>query len=79
MLTVSIVPFDTLLHRHPTGQGSRGRTKDNHEAVTQVLNLGATGLGDGLTQDREVSSADVIGGVGRQALRQLCRTHHVGE
>ena len=37
------------------------------------------GLGDGLAQDREVPPADLVGGLGRQALRQLRRAHQVGE
>ena len=62
-----------------TGQGSRGRGEDHHEPVAQVLHLGASRLGDGLAQDREVAPADLFGGLGRQALRQLGRAHHVGE
>ena len=79
VLTVPIVPFDALLHGHPTGQGGGGRPEDHHEAVAQVLDLGTAGLGDGLTQDREVSPADLVGDIGRQPLRQLRRAHHVGE
>ncbi len=60
-------------------QGGRGRGEHHHEPVTEVLHLGATGFGDRLAQDREVIPADLVGRLGRQALRQLRRAHHVGE
>ena len=68
VLPAPVVPFDALLHGHGTGQGGRRRAEDHHEPVAEVLHLGATGLGDGLAQDREVLPADLVGGLGRQAL-----------
>jgi len=79
LLTAPVGAFDALLHGHATRQGSRGRAENHHESVTQVLYLGAPGFGDGLAQDGEVSPADIVGGVGRQALRQFRRAHHVCE
>ena len=79
MLPFAVVPFHALLHRHGTGQRGRRRGEHHHEPVTQVLDLGATRFGDGLAQDREVPPADLVCGLGRQALRQLRRAHHVGE
>ena len=79
VLPAPVVPFDALLHGHRAGQGGRGRGEDHHQPVTEVLHLGASRLGDGLAQDREVPPADLFGGLGRQALRQLRRAHHVGE
>ena len=79
VLTVPVVPFDALLHGHRARQGGRRRAEHHHEPVTEVLHLGATRFGDRLAQDREVTTADLVGGLGRQALRQLGRAHHVGE
>jgi arginase family enzyme len=61
---VAVVPFDALLHGHATGESSRGRREDHHEPVTQVLHLGATDLGNGLAQDREVPTADLVSSIG---------------
>ena len=79
VFSIPVVPFDALLHGHRTGQGGGRRSEHHHEPVSEVLHLGATGLGDRLAQDREVPSADLFSGVGRQSLRQLRRAHHVGE
>ena len=79
VLDPPIVLLDGLLHGHPAGQGRRGGGEDDHEAVAQVLHLGAAHLGDRLAQDREVGPADLVGGLLGQTLRQLRRTHDVRE
>ena len=75
----TVVLVDTLLHGHPAGQRGRSRAEDHHQPVTQVLDLGAAGLGDGLTEDREVTPADLVGRILGQSLGQLGRAHHVRE
>ena len=57
----AVVLFDALLHGHCARQCGRGRGEHHHEPVTEVLHLGAAGLGDGLAQDREVAPADLVG------------------
>ena len=79
ILTTSIVLFDTLLHGHGAAQCRRGRAEDDHQPVAQVLYLGAARFGDGLAEKREVTPADLVGGLGRQTLGQFGRPHDVRE
>jgi hypothetical protein len=53
--------------------------KTTMRQVPEVFHLGAPGLGQRLAQDGEVSPPELVGGVGRQALREFGRTHYVGE
>ena len=57
----------------------RGRGEHDHQAVAQVLDLGAARFGDGLAQHREVLPADLVSCVGREALGQLRGGDDVGE
>ena len=79
MLCVPIVPVNGLLHGHSTCQSSRGGGKDGHDTVTQVLQLGAPGFGDGLAKCRKVAAPDLLAGLGAERGHQLCRTNQVSE
>src|ERR1700674_1430303 len=69
VLTVTVVPFDALLHSHGTRHGRRRRREDHHEPVTKALYFDAAGLGEGSTQDRDVRLAKLVGSLGRHAHR----------
>ena len=48
VLPTTVVALHPLLHSHPAGQGSRRGGEGHHQAISQVLHLGTTCLGDGL-------------------------------
>ena len=74
-----VVPVDDLLHRHRAAQRRRCGWKDHHEAVAQVLHLGATGGGEGLSKGREVLVAHLVACFGGQRRCELRGVHQIGE
>jgi hypothetical protein len=58
---ITIVIVHGLLHGDGAPECGRCRSKDHHEAVTQVLHLGATRFGDSLAQEGEMSPPQLIG------------------
>ena len=79
MLAGPVVEFDSLLHGHCARDGRGRRPEHDHQAVAEVLDLGAAGLGDGLAEDGEVGATHLVGLLGRVRHRQLGRSDHVGE
>ncbi len=63
-VTGGIVAIDRLLHGDGAFQGVRGALEHHHQAVTQVLHLGAGRSGYRLAKAGEMGLAHVVGGVG---------------
>lgn len=77
--TITIGALDALLHGDGTGQCGRSGGERHHDSVAQSLDLVATIFGRGLTHDREIAAAHLVGGFGRHADRQCGRSDHVTE
>jgi len=76
---IAVVQIDSLLHRDSACQRSRRRAEDRHQAVAQVLDLLASGLGHRLAQDREMAPPHLVGVFGRLTVGQLRRPDDVRE
>ena len=74
-----VVVIDSLLHGHRTLEGVRSRLEHHHEAVAQVLDLGAPRGGDRLAEHREVPATYFVGRIGREGGGQRRRAHQVRE
>jgi hypothetical protein len=76
---VPVVALGALLHARCARQRIRCRGEHDHEPVAEVLHLGAAGLSDGLSQNREVATTKLVRSIRSQTRRQRRRPHHVGE
>ena len=70
-LRTGVVAVDALLHGDCARESRRRGGEDHHEAIAQVLHLGAPGGGDGLPEGREVLVSDLVPCLRRQRRGEL--------
>ena len=79
MRRTAIRTLRALLHRDCTRDSSGCRGEEDHDPVTQVLDLLAAVFGDGFAQDGEVLAAGLLGRVRRHPGHQSSGVDDVGE
>ena len=72
-----VLGLHQLLHRHRTGDRGRGCREGSHDAGTHAFHLAAVVFGDGPSQRREVSCAQVICGLEGGRMAHLRGTRQV--
>jgi hypothetical protein len=71
--------IDSLLHLYGARERRRRGVEDDHQTITEILDLGSTRLPYGLAQHREMTVSQLVSGCGIKARLQRGRIDEVSE